>query len=60
MSAKGFKVSNNVTGCIIRVYECEFDLNIADDAFLKNGNISLLYGNYKIYSGDNGLHVNFF
>ena len=59
MSAKGFKVSNNVTGCIIRVYDGEFDLNTADDAFHSNGNLTLIDGNYKIYSGDDALHAKF-
>ena len=59
MSAKGFKVSNNVTGCEIRVYDGDFDLNTADDAFHSNGNMTLINGNYKIYSRDDGLHAEF-
>ena len=58
-SAKGFKVSNNVTGCEIRVYNGEFNLNTADDSFHSNGNLTLINGNYKIYSGDDGLHAEF-
>ena len=58
-SAKGFKVSNNETGCEIRVYNGEFTLNTADDAFHSNGNLTLIDGNYKIYSGDDGLHAEF-
>ena len=41
-SAKGFKVSNNVTGCAIIVYDGEFSLNTADDAFHSNGNLTLI------------------
>ena len=59
MSAKGFKVSNNKTGCIIRVYDGEFELNTADDAFHSNGNMTLIDGDYKIYSRDDGLHAKF-
>ena len=59
MSAKGFKVSNNVTGCEIRVYDGDFDLNTADDAFHSNGNMTLINGNYKIYTKDDGLHAEF-
>ena len=36
-SAKGFKVSNNVTGCEIRVYNGKFSLDTADDSFHSNG-----------------------
>ena len=39
-SAKGFKVSNNVTGCEIRIYNGDFSLNTADDAFHSNGNLT--------------------
>ena len=59
MSAKGFKVSNNITGCEIKVYDGNFDLNTADDAFHSNGNMTLINGNYKIYSKDDGLHAEF-
>ena len=59
MSAKGFKVSNNNTGCEIRIYDGEFDLNTADDAFHSNGNLTLINGKYKIYSKDDGLHADF-
>ena len=59
MSAKGFKVSNNATGCLIKVYDGDFDLNTADDAFHSNGNMTLINGNYRIYSKDDGLHAEF-
>ena len=47
-SAKGFKVSNNATGCEIRIYNGEFILNTADDAFHSNGNLTLINGSYHI------------
>ena len=59
MSAKGFKVSNNITENIIQVYDGEFDLNTADDAFHSNGNMIIINGNFKIYSGDDGLHTKY-
>ena len=59
MSAKGFKVSNNTTGCEIKIYDGTFGLNTADDAFHSNGNMTLINGNYKIYSRDDGLHAEF-
>ena len=59
MSAKGFKVSNNKTGCEMRIYNGNFDLNTADDAFHSDGNMTLINGNYKIYSGDDALHSEF-
>ena len=59
MSAKGFKVSNNATGSIIKVYNGIFNLNTADDAFHSNGNLTLINGNYQIYSGDDGIHAEF-
>ena len=40
-------------------YDGEFDLNTADDAFHSNGNMTLINGNYKIYSKDDGLHADF-
>ena len=58
-SAKGFKISNNETGCEIRVYNGDFTLNTADDAFHSNSNLTLINGNYKIYSLDDGIHAEF-
>ena len=58
-SAKGFKVSNNATGCEIRVSNGNFILNTADDGFHSNANLTLINGNYKIYSKDDGLHAEF-
>ena len=58
-SAKGFKVSNNATGCEIRVSNGNFSLNTADDSFHSNGNLTIINGNYLIYSKDDGLHAEF-
>ena len=58
-SAKGFKVSNNETGCGIKVYNGNFSLNTADDAFHSNGNLTIIDGNFEIYTGDDGMHSEF-
>ena len=58
-SAKGFKVKNNATGCEMKVYNGDFSLNTADDAFHSNGNLTLLKGKYIIYAGDDGVHAEF-
>ena len=58
-SAKGFKVSNNITGCEIRVYNGKFTLDTADDAFHSNGNLTLINGDYEINTKDDGLHAEF-
>ena len=56
-SAKGFKLTNNSTGCEIKIYEGKFFLDTADDAFHSNGDLKILAGNYIIYAGDDGLHA---
>ena len=58
-SAKGFKVKNNATGCEMKVYNGDFSLNTADDAFHSNGNLTILKGKYIIYAGDDGVHAEF-
>jgi hypothetical protein len=58
-SAKGFKVSNNDTGCGITVYNGEFYLNTADDAFHSKRDINLLSGKYDIHSKDDGISAKF-
>ena len=55
-SAKGFKVKNNETGCEMKVYDGDFTLNTADDAFHSNANLTILRGKYIIYAGDDGVH----
>ena len=59
MSAKGFKLSNNETGCEIVIKNGNFKLNTPDDAFHSNGNLTVINGNFEIYSGDDGMHANF-
>jgi len=54
-SSKGFKVTNNETGCGITVYSGEFTLNTVDDAFHSKGDIKILSGKYTIYSKDDGI-----
>ena len=58
-SAKGFKVSNNSTGCGIKIYNGDFYLNTPDDSFHSNGNLTIIDGKFIIYSGDDGLHAGF-
>ena len=58
-SAKGFKVKNNDTGCEMKVYDGEFVLNTADDAFHSNRDLTILKGKYTIYSGDDGVHAEY-
>ena len=58
-SAKGFKVTNNATGCEIKAYDGQFSLNTADDSFHSNRDLTLLKGTYTIYSRDDGLHAGF-
>ena len=55
-SAKGFKVKNNQTCCEMKIYDGDFTLNTADDAFHSNSNLTILRGKYVIYSGDDGVH----
>ena len=59
MSAKGFKLSNNETGCEIVIKNGNFKLNTPDDAFHSNGNLTVINGNFEIYSGDDGMHADF-
>ena len=58
-SAKGFKVKNNDTGCEMKVYDGDFTLNTADDAFHSNRDLTILRGKYTIYAGDDGVHAEF-
>jgi hypothetical protein len=58
-SAKGFKITNNDTGCEMKIYSAEMNLNTADDAFHSNRDLTILKGTYKIYSGDDGVHAGF-
>ena len=54
-SSKGFKVTNNETGCGITVYSGEYSLNTADDAFHSKRDIKILSGKYTIYAKDDGI-----
>ena len=54
-SAKGFKLSNNETGCGIYIYSGEFYLNTSDDAFHSNGDLTILSGIFKIYTKDDAI-----
>ena len=59
MSAKGFKVSNNETGCEMVIKNGNFTLNTADDAFHSNGNMTIINGVFEIYTGDDAVHAEF-
>ena len=58
-SSKGFKVTNNETGCGITVHSGEFSLNTADDAFHSKRDIKILSGKYTIYAKDDGLSAKY-
>ena len=58
-SSKGFKLTNNDTGCGITVYSGDFSLNTADDAFHSKGDITIIAGTYIIYSKDDGISAKF-
>ena len=55
-SAKGFKLTNNATGCEMKIDNGEFYLNTADDGFHSKGDLTILKGKYIIYAGDDGIH----
>ena len=58
-NANGFKVSNKDIGNAIIVYNGDFLLNTADNAFHSSGNLSLINGNFCIYSKEVGLHAKY-
>ena len=58
-SSKGFKLTNNATGCEIKIYSGDFNLNTADDAFRSNRDITIVSGTYLIYSRDDGICAKF-
>ena len=58
-SSKGFKLTNNATGCEIKIYSGDFNLNTADDAFRSNRDITIVSGKYLIYSRDDGICAKF-
>ena len=53
--AKGFKLSNNDTGCGIYIYSGDFYLNTSDDAFHSNGDLTILSGKFTIYTKDDAI-----
>ena len=58
-SAKGFKVKSNDTGCEMKIYDGDFSLNTADDAFHSNRDLTIMKGKYRIFSGDDGVHAEY-
>ena len=55
VSSKGFKVTNTEIGSEIKVYSADIFLNTADDGFRSNRDITILKGNYIIYSRDDAI-----
>ena len=43
----------------MKVYDGDFKLNTADDAFHSNRDLIILRGKYEIYAGDDGVHAEF-
>ena len=54
-SSKGFKLTNNETGCGIKIYSGNFKINSADDAFRSNRDITILSGNFVIETKDDAI-----
>ena len=54
-SAKGFKLSNNETGCGIYIYSGDFTIDSADDSIHSNRDLTILSGKYNISSKDDGI-----
>ena len=59
ISSKGFKVTNPEIGSEIKVYSGDFFLNTADDGFRSNRDITILKGNFLIYSRDDAICAKF-
>ena len=58
-SSKGFKVTNNETGCGIIINSGEFIINTADDAIHSNRDITILTGKFKINTKDDAICAKF-
>ena len=56
-NSKGFEVTNEKIGSEIIIYGGNFLLDTPDDSFNSDGNITLINGEYIIYSGDDGIKV---
>ena len=54
-SSKGFKITNNETGCGIKIYSGNFKINTADDAFRSNRDITIISGNFAIETKDDAI-----
>ena len=54
-SSKAFKVTNNETGCEIKIYSGDFNINSADDAFRSNRDITIISGKFTIQTKDDGI-----
>ena len=54
-SSKGFKLTNNDTGCEIKIYSGDFKLNTADDAFRSNRDLTIIAGKFIIETKDDAI-----
>ena len=54
-SSKGFKLTNNEEGCEMKIYNGKFILNVADDAFRSNRDLTILSGNFNIKTKDDAI-----
>ena len=55
VSSKGFKLNSDKAGAEIKIYNGNFALNVADDAFRSNRDLTILKGKYLIYTGDDAI-----
>ena len=56
-NAKGFEVTNNKIGSEIIIYNGNFIVNTPDDSFHSDGNLTLINGNYTIYSSSDAIQA---
>ena len=56
-NAKGFEVTNDIMGSEIIIYNGNFLVNTPDDSFHSDGNLSLINGNYTIYSASDAIQA---
>jgi len=56
-NSKGFEVTNDKIGSEIIIYDGKFLLDTPDDSFNSEGNLTLINGEYTIFSGDDGIRA---
>ena len=55
VSSKGFKLNSDKEGAEMKIYNGDFKINTADDAFRSNKDLTILKGKYIIYTGDDAI-----